>query len=261
MSLLKNLKNDASIQGEQDRLGGGGAIPSSLLKLVVSMAYITVSDIKDKDGQKTGGAMAINFTFKTPDGKELNDTQYITGGVDKGQKNTYLDKDQKEQYLPGYLMANAVSELTTGLPLNELDTEDKLIEVYDFQAKAKTPKKLPVVTSLIGKEVYAGVLRVIANKRAKQDDGSYKDTNDQSTFNEINKIFCAREGYEYFTAAEIRAKKADSTVEPKFYQDWKEKYDGKDSNRFKEVKGGAVATSGGTTTSSGATAPKASLFN
>jgi len=261
MSLLKNLKTDASIQGEQDRIGGGGAIESNVYDLTIDMAYITVSEEKtDGDGKVTGGAMAVTIIYKQENGKEITDTQYVTGGADKGKKNTYLDKDKNEQYLPGFLIMDAVAMLTLGKSISDLETEDKLVEVYDFQAKAKVAKKLPVITELIGKKLVAGILRVVANKKVKQQNGSYAVTNDKSTFNEVSKIFCARDDFKHMTVAEIRAKKADPSVTAKFYDEWKNNYAGKDKDTFKPVDGAPAGTSGGSQTASGATAPKTSLF-
>lgn len=260
MSLLKNLNSNENIQGEQDRIGGGGAVESNIYELTIDVAYITVSEEKVVDGKTTGGAMAVNMVYKTADGKTINDTQYVTGGADKGKKNTYLDKNQQEQYLPGYLIMDAVAMLTLGQPLNQLDTEEKLVEVYDYNAKAKVPKKVQVITSLIGKKLEAGILRVVANKKVKQQSGGYATTNDKSTFNEINKIFCARDDFKHMTVAEIRAKKADASVTAKFYEEWKKEYAGKDRDTFKQVDGAPAATGGGTQTASGATAPKTSLF-
>lgn len=250
MSLLKNLKTDSSIAGEKDSLGGGRTFESGLLQMVVTMAYLKESD---------GGALGMFVTLKDKEsGNELKINQYITSGKDKGQKNTYTDKDGKDQYLPGFLIMNSLAELTTGLPINELDTEDKVVNLYNATAKAEVPTKVPVVTSLINQEINVGVLKQRVNKQIKGDDGKYHDTNDERFVNEVDKFFCAKDKFLNMTSAEIRGK----AEEAKFYKDWAGKWTGKVQDRFKAVANGAAgapAKAGGQT-AAGAAKPSSSLF-
>jgi hypothetical protein len=55
------------------------------------------------------GAMALNIRAKTEDGKEIRQQLRMTSGTAKGCKNYYEDKNGEKKYLPGFLMANALS--------------------------------------------------------------------------------------------------------------------------------------------------------
>jgi hypothetical protein len=247
MSLLKNLKTDSSIAGEKDQLGGGGVFDSGYYNFIVTMAYLQES---------SGGALGLFLTLKDKaSGRELRNTQYLTGGRDKGQKN-YYEKDGEKNYLPGFLIGNSLAMLTTGKEISDLDTEEKVVSIYNFDAKADVPTKVPVLVDLLGKEINAGVLRVTEDKTKKNEaDGKYYPTGETRDVNELDKFFCAREGYEHFTTAEIKAK----AEKPEFYAAWTEKNAGKT-----RVKAGKQSGTAGAPAKSGAPAgggkPASSLF-
>lgn len=250
MSLLKNLKTDSSIAGEKDVLGGSGVFDSGLYGLTVTMAYLQES---------SGGALALNLSLKDDaSGRELKSQQYVTGGRDKGQKN-YYEKNGEKHYLPGFLIANSLALLTTGKELSDLDTEEKVVNIYNFEAKAEVPTKVPVVMDLINTKIFAGIIRQTVNKKVKQDDGSYLETNDTRDENEIDKFFCARDNFLHMTTAEIKAK----AEKAEFYTAWGEKNTGKTRDRTKKVEGGkagAPAKAGGSGTAGGTSKPTSSLF-
>lgn len=251
MSLLKNLKTDSSIAGEKDVLGGGGVFDSGYYRFTVAMAYLQES---------AGGALGLFLTLKDKaSGKELRSTQYLTGGRDKGQKNYYEDKQGEKQYLPGFLIGNSLAMLTTGKEISDLDTEEKVVTIYDFDAKADVPKKMPVLVDLIGKDINAGVICQLVNKKVKNDAGAYVATADTRNENEIDKFFCAREGYEHFTTAEIKGK----AEKPEFYISWTEKNAGKVRDRTSKDTGKAGAPGAkapGAAAGGGANKPASSLF-
>lgn len=250
MSLLKNLKTDSSIAAEKDTLGGGGVFDSGYYNFIVTMAYLQES---------SGGALGLFLTLKDKaSGRELRNSQYLTGGRDKGQKNYYEDKNGEKQYLPGFLIGNSLAMLTTGKEISDLDTEEKVVSIYNFDARADVPTKVPVLVDLLGKEINAGVLRVTEDKTKKGDDGKYYPTGETRDVNELDKFFCAREGYEHFTTAEIKAK----ATEPEFYKAWTEKNAGK--TRVKTSKQGGTAGAPGKPAGAAAPAgggkPASSLF-
>lgn len=246
MSLLKNLKTDSSIAGEKDVLGGAGVLDSDLYGLTITMAFLQES---------SGGALALNITAKTEDGRDFKSQQYITGGKEKGQKNYYEDRDGQKQYLPGFLIANSLAMLTTGKELSELDTEEKVVKIYNFDAKAEVPTKVPVVVDLIGQKINAGIIRQTVNKKVKGDDGQYHKTADTRDENEIDKFFCAKENFLNMTTSEIKAK----AEKAEFAAKWLEKNKGKTRDRTEKVEGGkagAPAKAGG----AAASKPTSSLF-
>jgi hypothetical protein len=247
MSLLKNLKSDSSIAGEKDVLGGSGVFDSNYYNFTVTMAYLQES---------SGGALGLFLTLKDKaSGKELRNTQYLTGGRDKGQKNYYEDKQGEKQYLPGFLIGNSLAMLTTGHEISDLNTEEKTISIYNFDAKAEVPTKVPVLMDLLGKDINAGILRVTEDKTKKGDDGVYRPTGETRDVNEIDKFFCAKEGKEHYTTAELIAK----AEAPEFYKAWTEKNAGKTRVKASKQSGtaGAPAKAGAP---AGGGKPASSLF-
>lgn len=246
MSLLKGLKKDiAAPTTEKDTLGGVQLLDSNVYGATITMAY----------GQKsTGGALGIFLTFKTDEGKEINQTIYVTGGDAKGNSPTYKDKDGNEHYLPGYLQVNGLCLLTVGKELSDIEDEEKTISVWDSTAKAKVLKKMPVMTELIGQRIKIGVLRQTESKQEKNEANVYVPTTDTREVNEINKFFRDEDS---LTVAEIEAQ----ATEPKFMADWLEKFKGKTldktSKDAKAPSGKPAPAAGG---AASAPKPASSLF-
>lgn len=233
MSILKSL-NTAGVNNEKDTLGGGskfGPWESGVYDVVIDTAYMDAS---------AGGAINVNFTFKTSDGKELRSTQYITSGEAKGRLPYFIDKNGEKQFLPGYNIANAICLLTLGEEITELDTETKVLSLYDYTARKEVPQQKEVIMDLLGKEVTLGVLNVIEDKNVKNDAGQYVPSGETRTINEIDKVFRTADK---LTTAEIRAEQ----TEAEFYTKWAESNTGKVRNKSKgAAAGNASAPAAGT---------------
>lgn len=240
MSLLKSLTTDSAIANEKDSVGGGGVLASGLYLATVAMAYINKSD---------GGALGLNVVFNI-DGKDVRQTFWMTSGDAKGNKNYYEDKKGDKQYLPGFNMANSLSLLTVKKEISELDTEEKVIKLYSYDAKAEVPTKVNVVTELLNQEIYVGLLKQTVDKTAKNDAGKYVPTGDTRDENETDKLFRAADK---LTTAEIRA--ASDVAE--FAKTWADKWTGvtKDKTSKDVVKGVAGAPA-----AAGTKKPTTSLF-
>lgn len=223
MSFLKDLITDESIASEKDSLGGGGVLDSGAYEATIKLAYGTVSG---------GGAKGLVVHFETKDGRNFRNTFWMTSGNAKGCKNYYEDKNGQKQYLPGYLQATALSLLTVGKELADLDFEEKVANVYSPEAKAEVPTKVPMAVELLGKEIVVGLIKQIVDKTAKGDDGQYHPTGETREENDVDKLFRASD---LKTTAEIRAKA--ETAE--FHGSWVAKWAGK--VRDKSTKGGAGA--------------------
>lgn len=246
MSLLSGLTTDESINNEKDTLGGGGALDTDLYKSTITMAYLNKSK---------GGALGLNIHFKTDQGREFRQTLWISSGDAKGNKNYYENKQGERNYLPGFLHADAICLLTLQKGITEMDTEEKVVNVYSPEAQAEVPTKVECLVDLINEEVVVALQKQIVDKRQKADDGSYQPTGETREENEIDKIFRASDG---MTTAEIRAKAEEAT----FVHSWKEKWQGKTRDRSTGAAGGAKA---GAPKAAGAAAggtskPRQSLF-
>ena len=212
MSLLANLTSDESIANEKDSVGGGGGVlESNIYPAKVTLAYVTKSG---------GGALGLVISAKTAEGRDIKQTLWMTSGTEKGCKN-YYEKDGQKNYLPGYLAANALALLTTGKEISGLETETKVVNVYNSDAKAEVPTKVEMVMDLLGKEILIGLIKQTVNKTKKDEvTGVYLPTGETRDENEIDKFFRASDRK---TTAEIRAQ----VEEAKFADTWLEKWQGK----------------------------------
>lgn len=240
MSLLKNLTSDDTIANEKDSVGGGGVLDSGLYTSTVTLAYLTKS---------AGGAVGLVLNAKTDQGRDIRQTIYMTSGDAKGNKN-YYEKDGQKSYLPGFIAANALALLSTGKEISELDTEMKVVKVYNYEAKAEVPTKVEVIVDLIGKEIVIGLIKQTVDKTQKSDAGVYVPTGETRDENEIDKFFRASDK---MTTAEIRA----AANEPTFYNTWAAKWQGQVRNKAKGASGTAGAPKAG---AAGSKKPTASLF-
>jgi hypothetical protein len=255
MNMLANLKLADGVDGEEkDVLGGGrGPLESDAYPATITMAYMSESE---------GGATALNITAMTEDGKEIRGAIYVTSGRAKGQKTTY-EKDGKTYPLPGFLLVNSLCQLATGKEISQLETEEKVIKLYNFDAKAEVPTKVPVVVELLQKQIVIGLLKQTVDKSAKNDAGVYVATGETREENEIDKFFCARDGFENLTLTEVKTKAAGGEIEKPFHADWVEKNKGQTRNKAKGAAGGGTAGApgkAGAAAAGGTAKPKSSLF-
>ena len=209
MSLLSTLTSDASIANEKDSVGGGGVLDSGLYPATVTLAYVQKSE---------GGALGLVLHAKTNQGRDIRQTLWMTSGTAKGCKN-YYEKEGVKHYLPGYVAANALALLTTGKEISELDTETKVVNVYNKDAKAEVPTKVEAIVDLMGQEILIGVIKQTVDKTQKTDAGTYAPTGETRDENEIDKFFRASDRK---TTAEIRAQ----AEEAAFADVWEKKWAG-----------------------------------
>jgi len=249
MSLLSNLattQND-DIKSEQDSVGGGGPKDSGLYPGTVDIAYLE---------KKQSGALFLNTVIKFDDGHEHREGLCIASGDAKGNKSYYENANGERHFLPGFNHASAISLLTIGKELAELDTEKKTIKIYNFDAGKEVPTEVDMVTDLVGQRVIVGLQKQIVDKRQKNDQtGKYEATGETREVNEIDKIFRERDK---MTTAEIRAGKE----EPEFYDTWDKKWTGKVRNKASAANDANGASQGAPAAAAGGTKkPATSLFS
>jgi hypothetical protein len=223
MSLLDSLKTDNNIANESDVLGGGGAVESGVYDATIKVAYI---------GKSTGGAMSLNLELNMG-GRDVRQQLWVTSGDAKGNKN-YYERDGKRNYLPGFNIANALSLLTVGKEISQLDTEDKVLKLWSYDAKAEVPTTVPVLTDLTGQEIRVGMIKQTVDKNVKNDAGAYVPSGETREENEIDKLFRSKDG---LTVAEIRAE----TTSADFMDAWAKKWTGVTKNKAKGATGGSTA--------------------
>lgn len=246
MTLLSTLTTDASIENDKDSVGSTGPLESGIYNTTISLAYVTKS---------SGGALGMVLQLKTDAGKDIRQTLWMTSGTAKGGKN-YYEKDGEKHYLPGFTHANNLSLLTVGKEVSALDTEQKVINAYNSEAKAEVPTKVDMLVELLGKEITVGLIKQTVDKTKKNEaTGVYEATGETRDENEVDKFFRTKDR---MTTAEILAQAEAAN----FITTWDTKWTGKTRMKAKSASGtaGAPKASAGVLGASQARKPTSSLF-
>jgi len=223
MSIFSSLKPATDVKDDGDSLGMGSYIlDSGLYQVTVDLVYASVS---------TGGALGMNCVFKTKDGREIRQTFWVQSGDAKGNKTYYADKDGVKHNLPDLNHANALSQLTLGVDAHVLKDEEKVINIWNRDAKAEVPTKVKVAIELLGKQITLGLIKQTVDKNVKDDNGKYVPSGETRDENEIDKFFHADSN---LTVSEIKA--GESTA--KFIHAWKKKNDGQTRMKATGTKAG-----------------------
>lgn len=210
-----NLNTDG-LEAARDVLGGGGVLESDIYDGVIKMAYA---------GKSQSGANFLSVQIQCGP-SEYRETMYVTNK----QGENYYTKDGKKIPLPGFTTANDLALLSTGLSLSDQDFEERVVPLYDFDAKAELPKKVMVATGMLGKTISIAVLKQIEDKTKKNEStGEYEPTGETRETNVIDKVFHNESGK---TLSEFIAKK-----DPEFAGKWRDKNKGKTRDRAKGLAG------------------------
>ena len=246
MNMLANFATDSTIADETDNVGGQRLLDSNLYNGTIALAYL---------GQSDSGATSLSVVLQMDDKTEVNQTFWMSSGTAKGGKH-YYEKDGQKYYLPGFLMANSLCQLSVGKEISQMDVEDKVINLWNSTAKAKVPTKVKMLTDLLGKEISFGIIKQTVDKNVKNDAGVYVASGETREENEIDKFFRASDK---FTVAEIRA----SAEEAAFAAVWAAKWAGVVRNKAKgaAAAGGGAGSVAGAPKAAAAAKPKTSLFS
>jgi hypothetical protein len=247
-NLFGNLTNDG-LEEAQDRLGGFSRLETNSYDGLIKVAYA---------GQSQGGARNVTLVVDI-DGKEYTETVYITN---KKGENFFLNKDDntKKVPLPGFTTINDICLVTTGQPLSEQPTEDKVVKIYDYEQSKEVPKSVPVLIDLLGKQVTLGIIKTIENVNEKVGN-DYVPTAKTKEVNSIDKVF------EFQTKATVveatRAAESSGPLKADFHAAWVAKNAGNTRDKTVAVGGQAGrpgATAAGAPPQGNSGAPKKSLF-
>lgn len=249
--LFGNLTRDGLEDGG-DRVGGFSVQESGIYDAVVKMAFA---------GASQHGAQFVEVHLDLEGGGQHRERIFVTNR--KGE-NFYPDKKDpnKKHQLPGFTSIDDLCLVTTGFGLADQDTEEKVVNLWDSEAKKETPQNVPALMDMVGKPVTIALLKCIVDKTQKNEaTGIYEPTGETREENEIDKFFHKETGR---TVTEIR----NEVSEPIFKGKWAEKNTGKDRNKAKGKKEGAPGMPGGGKTpplmngaaGGSAPAPKSSLF-
>ena len=243
MNMFSKMTTDG-MAPEEDRLGGFQVLPTDIYKGVMEVVYAVKSKSSDSQG--------LHFSFKSDDGKVFKDTAYITN---RNNENFYIDKKDKvtKHLLPSWLDMDSLCLMATGLPLTEQETEQKTVNVWNFDLKKDVPTEVTAFTGLTGKRIAIAIQESTVDVTKKNDAMKWVPNGETKNENSVAKFFHEES---MRTSSEVMTGQEDSIFAPK----WLEKNQGKVHNKAKGAQGtagvpGAVAKAG-----AGAAAPKQSLF-
>lgn len=236
MSIFSNYKSDG-LEKAQDRVGGFSLLDSNIYTMTIKAFYATES--------KSGATGAV-LIGTLEGGREYRETFWVS---DKEKKNYWVGKDGKHNPLPGFTLANDVCLIGLEQPLCEAEMEDKVIAIYDPEAKKEVPTNVPVVTGLIGKKIAVAIGLETHNKTEKQGD-KYVETSETVERNAIHKVF--------HPELKLTVVEAQDGRQPEFWDKWLKQWQGK---KFDRRKNKSEGTNGRPQkTEAPAPAPKKSLF-
>ena len=253
MSKLAGLTTSEDIKKETESVGGGGTWDTDVYDCKIDAVYLVKS---------RGGALALKIHAKRADGQVMKTALWMTSGTVKGCKNYYTDKNGDKQYLPGFSQANAICLLTVGKEISELDTEPKVIKLWDFDASKELPKTVDMVVALVDQDIKLGVMKQTTDKNEqnpnfddtkpanKESNPQYVATGETREENEIDKVFRSSDS---LTKIEVEA----GETEPALHDKWLDKWKGEVKNK---AKGASAGASKAGVPAGGATAPKKSIF-
>lgn len=243
MSLFSDLNNDG-LEESQDRLGGYQPLTSNIYTGKLKAFYA---------GESKGGAKSITVILDH-DGKEYRETVYITN---KKGENFFLNKDDKTKKvpMPGFTVADDICLAATGHPLAAQDFEEKVMNIWDPEARKELPKSVQMATDVLGKEVSLGIVKELQNK-SELKGNEYVPVADTVERNVINKVF--------HTESKMTMAEARQGMEAgEFWDKWLERNKDTvvDRRTIKDGQGGGSKTPPQANGNSGGDAPaKKSLF-
>lgn len=206
MSFFNDVQQATNVEQVEDYVGGSFApLTTGVYDATIKYAYAT---------EAKSGAKGIVIGLGIGD-REHSETLYITNR----NKQTYYTKDGKNYPLVGYELAEALSLLGANKKLTDLTTMEKVIDVYNFEQKAKVKTAVEMFTDLVGKDVKVALQHIKEFKKTKQGN-EYVDTDETREFNQLSKVFRMKDSK---TVNEIRAKKD----EAEFITQWADKWNGK----------------------------------
>lgn len=211
MKMFENLDTNG-VERTEDRTSSAGfsILESGVYDATIKTAYA---------GSAKSGALSVTVVCDIR-GQEYSETIYITT---KNKEPYYIDAQRKKHFLPGYNIINSLCAITTGKGLKDMESEEKVLNVYSPLEGKQVPTPVPVLTELMGKRVTLGILHEIRNKAVQNAMGVYEDTPETREENRINAVF----DVDTHQTLNEKTDGKDST----FYVKWLEKNQGKTVDR------------------------------
>lgn len=239
------LKSDSSVALDENRVGGYRVLESDIYSASITHAYLTTSK---------GGAYALNLEAKTSEGTTFKEQLWMTSGTAKGCSPYYTDQQGNKKAIPGFTVANGLGLLTIGKEIGDIETEEKVIKLYDYTQKKEVATPVQMFTDLIGQEIKLGLVKQIVDKNVKNGNGEYVPSGETREQNVINKVFRAKDN---FSVVEIVAQADEAT----YFQTWLDSNKGNTQDKSSKDAKPASAPAATPFPAANSAAPTTSLFN
>lgn len=234
------LKGAKDIEEAVDTVGSGGALDSGIYPTKLKNAYVHIAD---------SGAQAMNIEVEVEGGRTQRHQLWVSN---KDGEIFYTDSNGKKKYMGGFLIADALAMLATGgeAGIQDLETEEKILAIYDFDKGQDVNKKVEAFVDLFGLEFQAGIIKHVKPKKTKVGDEYVESETETITVNELDKVF-SEEG---FTTIELM----EEAEEPDFIHKWLARWEGKEkTSKPKAAAKGRNAAGGRSGARTGAAKPAA----
>jgi len=225
MASLSNLATPTDVIEDKTDHVGYTPLESGLYKMAIKLAFLKKSP---------SGALGLNMYYEDADGNNMREVLWVESGDAKGNRNYYVNGKGEKRLLPGMQIANAVAELAIGHTISELDTEEKVVSLYDSNIQAERPTTVQMISDLLNSEVILGVKHNIVDRNVKNDAGVYVPSGETRDENIVDKVFSAVNG---MTIAEQEG----GNVEAIAITKWESKWKGVTSDKSTKVAAAAQA--------------------
>lgn len=179
-NIFKNKETAKGDNIDEDFIGGGGILDTDLYTAIIKTAYLSKSK---------KGATAMNLIMNI--GKqEVKQTVYMTN---RNGDVTYTDKKTGEtKNLPGFSQITALCLLVIGKEVGDMDQEEMVVKIYDYESKKELPQSVDCFVELHGETVQIALQRQTVDKNKKNEStGEYEPTGETRDENEVVKFFAS----------------------------------------------------------------------
>ena len=179
-NIFANTKPATKFEVEDDFIGGGGILDTDIYPATIKYAYI--GKAKHSDARNLTLCLLI-------DGK-IEVTRQIWMVNREGSVTRINPKTKKEENLRGYNQVNSLCMLLASKDISEMDQEEKVLNLYDFESKKEIPQTVDCFVELHGCELQVAIQKQIEDKTAKNEStGDWEPTGETREVNEFVKFY------------------------------------------------------------------------
>lgn len=222
-----NLNIPQNVVKDADTLGAPSVYNSDIYLAKVLTAYGTQS-------RNNAKGLVIKLALFNKDNSnefigEHTETFWVTK---RDGSSTYIDKNGKERFMPGYTLADDFTKATAGKSLVEAVSEERTIPLYDFAVGKEVMTTVQMLTEALDAKFGVGLVKVCSNKKTKQGD-VFVPTPDKVFSNQINKIFILTKDDKFLTINE----KENNVEFGGFAEVWEKRWYNEVKDEYKTVSG------------------------